>query len=59
MNSPWVVMMMPTEEGAAPSPSLMGLRTGAMTAPAMIVRVAAARITARADRFFSGTGGPF
>jgi hypothetical protein len=50
MKRPWVVMMMPTEEGAAPSPSLMGLRTGAMTLPAMMVSVAEARMTAREVR---------
>jgi len=55
MKSPWVVIMMPTEEGAAPRPSLIGFKTGAMTLPAMIVSVAETRMTARADRFFSAT----
>jgi hypothetical protein len=50
MKSPWVVMIIPTEEGAAPSPSLIVFNTGARTLPAMIVSVAEARITARAER---------
>jgi len=51
MNSPWVVMINPTDEGATLKPSLIRLSTGAIMLPAIIVRVAEARITPR-ERFF-------
>jgi len=47
INNPWVVMIIPTDEGATPKPSLITLRTGAMMLPAMMVRVAEVRITPR------------
>jgi len=51
MNNPWVVMINPTYDGATPKPSLNRLRTGAMRLPAMMVKVAEARITPR-ESFF-------
>ena len=36
MNSPWVVMINPTDEGATPSPSRIRFNTGAMILPAFV-----------------------
>ncbi len=47
IKRPWVVMIRPTELGSIPSPCLIKFRTGAIIEPAMIVKVAEARITHR------------
>ena len=51
MKSPWVVMINPTDAGATPNPSRIRFSTGAMMLPAIIVRVAEARMIPR-EKFF-------
>ena len=45
MNSPWVVIIKPTDVGATPKLYRIRFNTGAMMLPAMIVRVAEAKMT--------------
>ena len=51
INSPWVVMIKPTEAGATPKASRIRFSTGAMMLPAIMVRVAEAKMTPR-ENFF-------
>ena len=51
MNSPWVVMINPTEEGATPKASRIRFSTGAMMLPAIMVRVAEAKMMPKETGF--------